>query len=246
MLEELADVEREYRAFADGHVAPQAALIDREERIPSSVIDALRDAKLFASGFPSKDDDLVLANLRHGLLHEALGNASASVQGLVNVHHMAGSAIARWGTRAQKEQWVPRLTSGEVLAALAITEPNVGSDAAAVETTATPDGDSWLLRGTKRWITCGQIADVFVLLPATEHGPATFLVPRKLDGLRIQPIRGPLGCRRYILAKLHLDGCRLPSDHLLGKPGFGLTHVAATRLDACLYNLACSCVGPAP
>jgi len=243
MLEELADVERGYRAFADEQVAPHAALIDREERIPPSVIAALREAKLFAPGFPAKEDDLLLANLRHGLLHEALGYASASVQGLVNVHHMAGSAIARWGTRAQKEEWVPRLTSGEVLAALAITEPNVGSDAAAVETTATADGDSWRLRGTKRWITCGQIADIFVLLAATEHGPATFLLPRGIEGLRIEPIRGALGCRGYMLAKLHLDGCRLPSDHLLGKPGFGLTHVAATGLESGRYNLAWGCVG---
>ena len=243
LFEQLADVERDYRAFAEEHVAPHAALIDREESIPETVIARLREAGLFATGFPSAESDPVTASLRHGLLHEALGAASASVQGLVNVHHMGGSAIARWGTRAQKEEWVPRLASGDVLAAIAITEPNVGSDASAVETMATRDGDGYVIRGTKRWITCGMSADVFVLLAATESGPTTFILPRDTAGLSFEPIRGALGCRGYMLAKLYLDGCRLSSAHLLGKPGFGLTHVAATGLDAGRYNLAWGCVG---
>ena len=241
--ETLSEVERQYRAFAAEHVAPHAALIDREERIPESVVARLREAGLFATGFPAADVDPVLAQLRHGLLHEALGAASASVQGMVNVHHMGGSPIARWGTRAQKEEWIPRLSSGEALAAIAITEPNVGSDAAAVETTATRDGDGYIIQGTKRWITCGMSADVFVLLAATESGPTTFILPRDTPGLTFEPIRGALGCRGYMLARLHLDGCRLSSGHLLGKPGFGLTHVAATGLDAGRYNLAWGCVG---
>jgi alkylation response protein AidB-like acyl-CoA dehydrogenase len=243
LSESLAEVEREYRAFAAEHVAPQAALIDREERIPESVVARLRVAGLFATGFPAADADPVFAQLRHGLLHEALGAASASVQGLLNVHHMGGSTIARWGTRAQKEEWIPRLRSGQTLAAIAITEPNVGSDAAAVETTATRDGDGYTIHGTKRWITCGMSAGVFVLLAATENGPTTFILPRDTPGLSFEPIRGALGCRGYMLAKLHLDGCRLSSEQLLGKPGFGLTHVAATGLDAGRYNLAWGCVG---
>lgn len=240
-LEEFEDVEREYRSFAAEHVAPHAALIDREERIPRQVVDALVRAGYFASGFQLQaEPDPVAATIRHGLLHEALGGASASVQGLLNVHHMGGSAIARWGTAEQKKQWVPRLVSGEVLAAIAITEPHVGSDASAVETTATPDGTDYVINGTKRWITCGQNADVFVVLAS---GPTAFIVPRRTEGLTIEPIRGILGCRGYMLAELHFEGCRIPADHLLGRPGFGLTHVVATGLDSGRYNLAWGCVG---
>lgn len=247
--QELAGIERELRAFAAASVAPNADAIDREECIPRHVIDAIARAGWFASGFPAalggsdSESDAELAAIRHGLLHEALGAASASVQGLVNVQHMAGSPIARWGTRAQKEEWVPRLARGELLAAIAITEPNVGSDAAAVETTATADGDGWMLSGTKRWITCGQIADVFVTLARAEQGPTTFIVPRETPGLSIEPMRGALGCRGYMLARLHLEGCRVPAGQLLGKPGFGVSHVAATGLDAGRYNLAWGCVG---
>lgn len=243
LFEQLAAVESEYRAFAARHVAPHAASIDREENIPAEVIDSLREAGLFGTGFFGADGDPVFANLRHGLLHEALAAASASVQGLVNVHHMGGSAIARWGTRAQKDHWVPRLASGEVLAAIAITEPNVGSDASAVETHAVHDDHHYVITGTKRWITCGMSADVFVLLASTDAGPTTFILARDTPGLTFEPIRNALGCRGYMLAKLHLDHCRLSSDHLLGRPGFGLTHVAATGLDSGRYNLAWGCVG---
>ena len=246
---ELAATEKELRAFADERVAPYAAAIDREESIPRHVIDAIARAGHFGSGFPAAlggadaDGDGEAAALRQGLLHEALGYASASVQGLVNVNHMAGSAIARWGSRAQKEEWFPRLARGEKLAAIAITEPNVGSDAAAVETAAVADGDDFVVSGAKRWITCGQIADVFVVLARSEQGPTAFIVPRDARGLTIEPMRGALGCRGYMLAKLHLDGCRLPAGNLLGRPGFGLTHIAATGLDAGRYNLAWGCVG---
>jgi glutaryl-CoA dehydrogenase (non-decarboxylating) len=243
-LEDFAGVEAELRSFAAEHVAPEAARIDREERIPETLVRRLASEGFFASGFPGKpDDDPVAAAIRHGLMHEALGMASASVQGLVNVHHMAGSAIARWGTKSQKEAWVPRLTSGEVLAAIAITEPNVGSDASAVETTARADGTDFILNGTKRWITCGQSADLFVVLAGSDRGPAAFLLPRTTPGLSIEPMHGALGCRGYMLAKLHLDGVRLSAEHLLGKPGFGLTHVAATGLDSGRHNLAWGCVG---
>ena len=248
LLEDFREVEEEARAFAAEHVEPYAHRIDREERIPEDVIASLAKGGRLATGLPEQpgggaDRDPVAASIAHGLFHEALGAASSSVQGLVNVHNMAGSAIARWGTCAQKEQWLPRLAAGDVLAAIAITEPNVGSDAAAVETTATAAGDDHILVGTKRWITCGQIADLFVILARSEAGPTAFLLPRSTPGLSIEPITGILGCRGYMLARLHLDGCHLPAGHLLGRPGFGLSHVVATGLDAGRYNLAWGCVG---
>lgn len=249
-LEDFRAYEEEMQAFAAAHVAPHAALIDRAERIPGYIIRSLADAGLFASGVPEQwggltgsEEDPVAAAIRHGLLHEALGAASASVQGLVNVHHMAGSAIARWGTHQQKQEWLPKLAAGEVLAALAITEPNIGSDAAAVETMATPVDADYLISGTKRWITGGQSADLFVLLAGSAQGPVMFLVPRSTPGLTCEPMPGALGCRGYMLARLHLDRCRLSADHLLGRAGFGLSHVATTGLEAGRYNLAWGCVG---
>ena len=109
LQEDFREVEDEVQAFAAKHVAPHAALIDREECIPNEVIASLAKSGLLASGLPEKlggrlgtDQNPVAAAIAHGLLHEALGAASASVQGLANVQHMAGSTIARWGTPRSK------------------------------------------------------------------------------------------------------------------------------------------------
>ena len=246
-LEDFSAVAQELSAFVAAEVTPQAAAIDREQCIPVEIVHALARAGMFASGFPEAfggpGGDAEEAAIRHGLMHEALGAGSASVQGLVNVHHMAGSALARWGTPAQKQRWLPALTSGEVLAGLAITEPNVGSDAAAVETTARAVGSDFVLNGIKTWITCGQSADVFVVLAKAEDGPAAFIVPRDTAGLSFERIDGMLGCRGYMLATLKFEECVVPGDALLGKPRFGVTHVAATGLEWGRYNLAWGCVG---
>ncbi|MEM9494238.1 MAG: acyl-CoA dehydrogenase family protein, partial [Myxococcota bacterium] len=98
---------REFWAFAGSRVRPWADQIDREEAIPRSIIDSLIDARYLASGFPAEYGGIHADPVIHGLMHEALGAASASVQGLVNVHHMAGSSIARWGTADQKRAWLP-------------------------------------------------------------------------------------------------------------------------------------------
>lgn len=237
-------------AFARAHVQPVAATIDRTQAIPRATIDALRAHGLFASGFPRRFGGTIEpgpaatdAWLRHGVVHEALGHASASVQGLLNVHHMAGSALLRGASAEQKKTWLPRLIAGELLAAIAITEPHVGSDAAAVETWARREGERFVISGCKQWITCGQIADVFVVLTGSDDGPCAFLVPRATDRLRFEPIHDMLGCRGYQLARLYFDACAVPADHLLGAPGLGLQFVVAAGLDAGRYNLAWGCVG---
>ena len=245
-----ADHRADIQAFAREQVRPVAATIDRAQAIPRATIDALVAKGLFASGFPARfggtlerGPQAVDAWIRHGLIHEALGYESAAVQGLLNVHHMAGSAIVRGASAEQKRQWLPRLISGELLAAIAITEPNVGSDAAAVETWARSEGERFVISGCKQWITCGQIADVFVVLTGSDQGPCAFIVPRATDGLRFEPIHDMLGCRGYQLARLHFESCSIPASHLLAAPGLGLKFVVADGLDAGRYNLAWGCVG---
>ncbi|MDC3954373.1 acyl-CoA dehydrogenase family protein [Polyangium jinanense] len=235
---------RTFQRFAKEEVAPHAELVDREERIPRSVVEALAREGYLASGLPEEFGGRHADPIVRGLMHEALGYESASIQGLVNVHHMATSALARWGTAAQKQAWLPRFTRGELLAAFALTEPNVGSDAL-VETTAEVDGDDYLLTGTKQWITCGAIADVFVLFARVGDAPTAFLVPANAEGFSRTPIQGILGCRGYMLARLVLDRCRVPKAHRIGTQGFGISHVMSAGLDNGRYNLAWSCVGQA-
>jgi len=239
-----AQARAEFAAFAAEHVAPLADAIDREERVPRSLIARLARAGYLASGLPSELGGGNADPVIHGLMHEVLGAASASVQGLVNVHHMAASSLIRWGTAAQKLRWLPRFASGELLAAFALTEPDVGSDGQ-VATRAVRAGDHDRLTGTKRWITGGALADVFVVFARGGDGPAAFIVPAETPGLTRTPIPGLLGCRGYMLASLQLDDCRIPVEDRIGAEGFGLSHVLATGLDHGRHNLAWSCVGQA-
>lgn len=233
-----------FQAFAAEHVAPVADAIDRDERVPRGLLDRLAGAGYFARGLPAEFGGDAGDPVVHGLMHEALGAASASVEGLVNVHHMAAAAIARWGTRAQQRAWLPRLASGELLAGFALTEPDAGSDGQ-VATRAVLAGGAYQLTGTKRWITAGASADVFVVFARGEAGPAAFVVPAASEGLTREPIPGLLGCRGYMMATLQLSGCRVPVEHRLGPEGFGLSHVLAAGLDHGRHNLAWSCAGQA-
>ncbi len=234
-------------SLAQEVIAPLAAQIDQDARVPQQVIMALRQAGAFASGFPggpaTDQAEALSASLDHGQMHQALGAASASVQGVLNVHHMGGSALAKWSSKAQRSQWMPRVLSGEICCAIAMTEPEVGSDISAVQTQARPVSGGYELTGQKSWITCGDFADLFVLIAKTEAGPTAFLLPRQTKGLRIAPIEGLMGCRGYMMANLHLEAAYLPEDHLLGRPGFGASHVAVTGLEAGRLNLAWGCVG---
>ncbi|MFT6649961.1 acyl-CoA dehydrogenase family protein [Pseudophaeobacter arcticus] len=244
-----------WETLAQVEVAPFASQIDQQARVPAQVISALRQAGAFASGFtggfaagataaPAADPaDALAAALDHGHMHQALGAASASVQGVLNVHHMGGSALAKWSSKAQKSHWMPKLLSGEICCAIAMTEPEVGSDISAVQTQARPVTGGYELTGQKAWITCGDFADLFVVIARTEAGPTAFLLPKQTPGLRIDPIDGMLGCRGYMMANLHLEAAFLPEDHLLGRPGFGASHVAVTGLEAGRLNLAWGCVG---
>ncbi|HXU45370.1 MAG TPA: acyl-CoA dehydrogenase, partial [Thermoanaerobaculia bacterium] len=119
----------------------------------------------------------------------------------------------------------------------------VGSDASAIETRAEEDGESFVLTGHKKWTTFGQIADLFLVFAKVAGQPAAFLVERETAGLSIVPIRGMHGTRASMLAELHLDGCRVPRGHLLGRPGFGISHVAATALELGRYSVAWGSVG---
>jgi alkylation response protein AidB-like acyl-CoA dehydrogenase len=151
--------------------------------------------------------------------------------------------VGRWGSQEQRERWLGRLGRGEVLGALALSEPNAGSDAAGIETAAVADGEEWVLDGHKKWITFGQLAGVFLVFARAGQGPAAFLVERETPGLTVRPLRGVVGTRAAMLAELFMAGCRVPKANLVGRVGFGISHVAATALEQGRYSVAWGAVG---
>jgi len=181
--------------------------------------------------------------IEFGLLNEELGRGCSSIRSLLTVHSMVALTVWRWGTEAQKAQWLEKLRQGQAIAAFALTEPEAGSDARAIRTEAVASGDDFLLSGNKKWITFAQIADLFLVFARTQRGLCAFLMERNTPGLVIAPVQGMLGTRASMMGELHLERCRVPKQNLIGAPGFGLSHIASSALDCGRYSVAWGCVG---
>lgn len=231
----------EFRAFAAAEIVPHADRWDREEAIPMEMIDRLRERRYLGSNVAPEHGGAGRDMITYGLLTEEIARGCSAVRSLLTVHDMVAHAIQRWGSREQKERYLPRMAKGELLGALALSEPNAGSDAKSVETTAREDGDAWVLNGWKKWTTFGQIAGLFLVLAQADGKPTAFLVER--ESLTVRPLRGIVGTRASMLAELFLEDCRIPKRQLLGRPGFGVSHVIAAALEQGRYSVAWGSVG---
>ncbi len=231
-----------FAAFASREVAPHAGAWDRAAATPREVIGRMAAEGYLGAVVPREHGGSGMDWVTFGLLNEELGRACSSVRSLVTVHGMVCHAVLRWGSRAQKEHWLPRLASGSALGAFALSEPGVGSDAGAVETAAVADGDAWVLTGRKKWTTYGQLADVFLVFARTEGKPVALLVERGAPGLDVRPLHGITSTRASMLAELVFDGCRVPRESRVAGPGFGLA-VAMSALEVGRYSVACGAAG---
>ncbi len=233
-----------FRAFTDEHVVPHADRFDQDEHLPDSLIRALAQTGWLGATVPPAYGGQGMDALTFGLLCEEVGRASASLLSLLIVHGMVCQSILKWGTEAQKTRWLPQLATGERIGAFGLTEPDVGSDASAVQTRAVVQDDgTYVLTGEKKWISFGQVANLFVIVARCNDQPTAFLVERDTPGFSSEPIRGMLGFRSAMLARLVLNGCRIPADRLVGRVGFGFTHVAGSALDHGRYCVAWGCLG---
>jgi glutaryl-CoA dehydrogenase (non-decarboxylating) len=232
-----------FRAFVQKEIAPDADRYDQEERIPSALIQKLAQQGWLGALLPGEWGGRGMDMITFGLLHEEIGRGCSSVRSLLTVHSMVSHAIARWGSRQQKLSWLPRLATGDVIGAFGLSEPEVGSDASSVQATAVRRGDYYLLNGSKKWISFGQIANLFLIFARCEGKLSAFLVENNTPGLSTTPISGMLGVRASQLAELQLHECLIPAENLVGAPGFGLLAVAASALDIGRYSVAWGCVG---
>jgi alkylation response protein AidB-like acyl-CoA dehydrogenase len=154
-------------------------------------------------------------------------------------------ALLKWGTDEQRKRWLPPLARGEVIGSFALTEPGAGSDIQSITTEfrrGDRDGDL-ILSGEKKWITCGQIAGVFLVFGKLEQKPLACLVPRESEGFEIEPIKDLMGFRAGGLACLHFHEVPIPAGNVVGKPGFALSHVAPVGLQYGRISTACSALG---
>lgn len=233
----------EFREFVDNEIIPYAEQNDREERINEGMIEKLAEKGYLGSMLPKEYGGMGLDMVTLGILNEEVGRGCSSVRSLLTVHGMVALAIERWGTQEQKDKWLRRMAKGEIIGAFALTEPNVGSDAKSIESTAIPTDDCYILNGRKKWTTMGQLANIFLVYALCNEKPTAFLVENDITGFSRKPMQGLLGARASMIAELSFDDCRIPKENLVGREGAGLSHVAVSALDYGRYTIAFGCVG---
>jgi alkylation response protein AidB-like acyl-CoA dehydrogenase len=235
------------RSFCDAEIAPYAAEWDRAEAIDRRIVGELASLGVLAAALPEEHGGLGLDMVSYTLLVEELGRADSNVRGIVSVSNgLYGKSVARWGTPKQRERLLAPLAAGEELGCYALTEPGAGSDPGSLETRAERDGDGYVLRGQKVFITLGSWAAWALVFARTgEPGPrgiTCFVVPTSAEGFEARPIKGKLGLRAQDTAELHLDDVRVGADAVLGEVGGGFK-VAMSALDHGRISLGAGCVG---
>ena len=248
----LSDEQRAVRAavreWVDEVVAPHALRNDREERFPQEALDGLRQTGFVGMTIPEEYGGGGADPLTYCLFIEELSRGDANVRSIMSVHlGLVAGSIARWGTGEQKQQWLPRMATGEVLGCFGLTEPDHGSNPADLRATAEPlPGGGWRISGRKVFITNGSIARVALVMARTggpgAKGVSAFLVPTDRPGFAANPLHGKLGLRSCDTAELVLDGVQVGPDARLGPDGAGLK-VALSALDDGRMSIAASCTG---
>jgi alkylation response protein AidB-like acyl-CoA dehydrogenase len=238
------------RAFADEHI--DAAAIDREADIPPSVIKGLAELGVLGMAAPVEWGGRGISQMGYCRIMEVIGGHDASTAVFVNAHHSIGlRALVLFGTPEQKARWLPPLVRGETLAAFALTEEQAGSDASNVQTFARPseDGKTFILNGSKRYITNGAIAGVLTVMARTpdprggEPKVTAFLVTPDMPGFEVVEARMPkCGIRGTATARLAFHDMPVPASNILGPYGKGLK-VALTVLDFGRTTFGASCTG---
>ncbi len=188
------------RAFAEAEIAPYADSYDHKQEIPRELIQRLAKEGYLGTLIPREYGGTEADMICFGLLNEEIGRVCSSVRSLITVNGMVSYALIKWGSKDQKDKWLPQLSSGKVIGAFALTEPSVGSDAKSIEMKAINVQGSYVLNGRKKWITFGQIADLFLVFGKNEDRNTAFLVERESTGLTILPISEMLGTKASMLA----------------------------------------------
>lgn len=209
------------RRFVRERLVPAESRVEETNRIPDDIIEEMRAMGLFGLSIPEEYGGLGLTMEEEVLVGFELGYTSPAFRSVIGTNNGIGSqGIIADGTDDQKKYWLPRLASGGIIGSFALTEPDVGSDAGAVRTTAERDGDSYIINGTKRFITNAPVAGVFTLMARTggsgPSGISAFLVERDLPGLTVGTPDHKMGQRGTQTCDVYLENVRVPATSIIG------------------------------
>ncbi len=239
------------REFVRREVAPQAAAHDRDDSYPTELVDKMQELGLFGIAVPEEYGGLGLDHTTFAMIFEELSKGWMSITGVLGTHSVMAYVLSHFGTEEQKRRWLPGMASGEIRGALAMTEPNAGSDVAAIETVAIREGDEYVVNGRKLFITNGRNCHAALVMVKTDmdvrpaHRGISALVVEKGPGFTVGPDMEKLGYRGVDTCELIFDDCRVPTENLVGiGEGRGFRQVLAA-LEAGRINIAARAVGVA-
>lgn len=244
---ELLFLKEMVRDLVQEKIAPRAAEIDETDEFPWDVKEALAEHEILAMPFPEEYGGTGGKALPMVIVIEELAKASGSVAMIPSAQCLGSAAIVLAGTEEQKQRFLPDLASGEKLCAYALTEPNAGSDVGGLQCTAVRDGDEYILNGTKRFITFGNIADILTVFAKTVdqntgQKKVSCFVVEKGEGLVVRNLEHKLGVKGTPTAELFFDQMRIPAANLLGAEGDGFK-IAMQVLDKTRSEVAAQAVG---
>jgi alkylation response protein AidB-like acyl-CoA dehydrogenase len=234
-----SDIIAEAREFADTEVRPFATEFDRTETLPRELIDKMAERKYLAASFPEEFGGLGLDPVNYGYFTEEIGKACCSTRSLITVHtSLVGESLLRWGSKEQKEKWIPAMAEGKKIGSFALSEPEIGSNARGVKTSYRKATDGFVISGKKKWISFAAIADFFIVVAADGEKVTAFIVERSAKGVTTKRIPGMLGCRAAYVSEIDLENVLVPPENMVGKEGSGFPYVVGTALDHGRYSIA--------
>ncbi|MCC7228940.1 MAG: acyl-CoA dehydrogenase family protein [Fimbriimonadaceae bacterium] len=240
--------------FGQNEILPGLRERDREAISDRTMLDKMGAAGMLGIAIPAKYGGSDTDYISLGIACEELERADTSARVVMSVHSgLHCLTLLQWGTEEQKQRWLPDLAKGTRVGAFALTEPNVGSDAANIKTMAVRDGDSYVINGSKTWISLADYADQFLVItrlgpdPDPSHAApkapyAAFIVDRSTAGFSSRPLHGKLGVRAGNTGELFFENMRVSADRLLGQEGDGFK-IAMSALDHGRFTVASGSVG---
>ena len=233
--------------FAERYVAPLAAELDQTGEFPRETFGRMAAHGFTGIGIPEEYGGSGGSDIEKVIVVSELAKKCGATAATLSIHMIFPAVILKFGTEEQKKKYLPAMADGGKISAFALTEPNAGSDAAAVKTTALKDGDHYILNGTKCFITGGGQADHLVVFALTDpakglKGLSALIVDKGMPGFSIGKIEDKMGIRASETVELIFDNCRVPAENLVGKEGAGFK-IAMTALDGARIGVAAQALG---
>lgn len=230
LQESILEMKKVVAAFVAKGVDPRAKEIEEADAIPEDIVAKCKDMGLFGLGIPEDYGGLGLGMVGRAAILEELGKTINGFTTFIGGHVGIGTVgIVAFGSKDQKLRYLPKMASGDWIGAFALTEPDAGSDAASLKTTAVKKGERYVLNGSKHFITNGDVAHVFTVMAKTDpkagpRGISSFLVEKGFPGLRVGKLEKKMGLKGSHTTGLSFEDCEVPEENLLGKEGEGFVN----------------------